>query len=85
MNVVRLSVHKNTRDQRRAKEARKAFRDAAAHMIAAIDAPAGFAIVVWDDSNGFASQYRASRAVPVRLLPEMARGTLMRAVEKSVT
>ena len=82
--IVRLSVHKNTLEQRRAKDRRVAFRDAAAAMCGAIDAPHGFAIVVWDDDNMYAARYSASASVPARLVPDMARNVLTRAVDGGV-
>lgn len=77
-NPVVLSVHRNTREQRKRKLVRNSMKRAVAETHKDIS-PTGYALVAWDNDH-HACAYWECGNVPTSVLTEFVSGTLRRRI-----
>ena len=77
MGIPNLSVHRNTRAERRCRDMRKELV-AEAKKAGEIKDIAGYAIVTWDEQWGFRASYQWSRTTPSVIVPGFVKGCLER-------
>ncbi len=77
MSAPRLTVHRNNRDQRRAKDRRVTLRKTVGNMLRDIPDPEGFAIVVWDKQFNACVDWRTDQ-LPGAVVPEFVKVTMQK-------
>lgn len=75
--IEKLSVHRNTCLQRKAKKARKDLMRAARDLANTMDI-AGFAIVVWNKDWGHRTKWDAAKTMPGNVVPEFVKRAILR-------
>lgn len=81
-NIVSLSVHKNTRDRRIAKQRRKDLMRAAKDA-GQIEGLQGYAVVTWADNGACNIGIYHTETVAPRNVPDLCRSVLDSAVKRS--
>lgn len=79
--VVNLSVHRNTRDQRRAKRQRKNLVNCARSLAREGDI-AGWAMVVWNKDWDTRSEWEAAGTMPDNNMSEFVKRSIERRMSK---
>lgn len=84
MNIVNLTVHKNTLEQHRARKRRKGLERAAKRQGRATVMLDGYCLVTWD-RDGNADVDWISGDMPTSNLPEYVKATIQRSIAKRDT
>lgn len=79
MNIVNLTVHKNTQDQRRARQRRKALEHAAKRQGRGTVMLDGYCLVTWD-KDGDADVAWVCGNLHTSNLPEYVKATIQRSI-----
>lgn len=80
----RLTIHKNTRDQRKAKATRKNLISDAKDL-AKTQNISGYAIVVWDDDLSADAAWDSGGKIPGIVMPEYSKQILSRRINQNDT
>ena len=75
--IPNLSVHRNTRDERRRRNMRKELI-AAAKRASEMEGIVGYAIVAWDEQWGYRAGYQWPGTTPSVIVPRFVKGCLDR-------
>lgn len=79
-----LTIHKNTKEQRRSKALRFDLKKSAGSLAQLKDI-SGYAIVVWTDEHTTNCEYSVPQALPSSVLPEFAKQILAREMQRQDT
>ena len=75
-NIVRLSVHKNNRIQRKRKELKQQLRYCMNQSLGSVDA-LGFALVVWDEEGKSSVYWNTNGTMPGVVVPDFVRNVIV--------